>query len=98
LALDTFVNLADMPIKRLWRRKNHRATGARNAGHADSENADTRADSRIRIAFVIQQVSDEVLRVEEGSLYPALHRLELDGIIDSEWAFRPTIAARNITS
>ena len=33
----------------------------------------------------IQQISDEVLRVEEGSLYPALHRLELDGIIDSEW-------------
>ena len=25
------------------------------------------------------------LRVEEGSLYPALHRLELDGVIDSEW-------------
>jgi len=37
------------------------------------------------IAQLIQQVSDEVLRVEEGSLYPALHRLELDGVIDSEW-------------
>src|SRR5258708_3958278 len=37
------------------------------------------------IASVIQQVSDEVLRVEEGSLYPALHRLELEDIIDSEW-------------
>jgi len=33
----------------------------------------------------IQQISDEVLRVEEGSLYPALHRLVLDGVIDSEW-------------
>ena len=33
----------------------------------------------------IQRISDEVLRVEEGSLYPALHRLELDGVIDSEW-------------
>src|ERR1700739_1136790 len=33
----------------------------------------------------IQQISDEALRVEEGSLYPALHRLELDGVIDSEW-------------
>jgi transcriptional regulator len=30
-------------------------------------------------------VSDEVLRVEEGSLYPALHRLEVDGVIASEW-------------
>jgi transcriptional regulator len=37
------------------------------------------------IALQIQQASDEVLRVEEGSLYPALHRLEIDGVIDSEW-------------
>lgn len=37
------------------------------------------------IAQWIQQISDEVLRVEEGSLYPALHRLELNGLIDSEW-------------
>jgi transcriptional regulator len=37
------------------------------------------------IAQFIRQVSDEVLRVEEGSLYPALHRLELDGLIDAEW-------------
>lgn len=37
------------------------------------------------IAQSIQQISDEALRVEEGSLYPALHRLELDGMIDSEW-------------
>ena len=37
------------------------------------------------IAQSIQQVSEDVLRVEEGSLYPALHRLELDGLIDSEW-------------
>ena len=40
---------------------------------------------RYGIAQFIQQLSDEVLRVEEGSLYPALHRLELDGMIDSEW-------------
>jgi len=37
------------------------------------------------IAQSIRLVSEEVLRVEEGSLYPALHRLELDGLIDSEW-------------
>ena len=37
------------------------------------------------IAQSIRQLSDEVLRVEEGSLYPALHRLELDGMVDSEW-------------
>jgi PadR family transcriptional regulator, regulatory protein PadR len=37
------------------------------------------------IAESIRQISEEVLRVEEGSLYPALHRLELDGVVDSEW-------------
>jgi len=34
----------------------------------------------------IQTVSDDLLRVEEGSLYPALHRMEQDGWIRSEWA------------
>jgi PadR family transcriptional regulator PadR len=33
----------------------------------------------------IQQVSGDVLRVNQGSLYPALHRLELQGWIASEW-------------
>lgn len=33
----------------------------------------------------IQSVSDELLRVEEGSLYPALHRMEQQGWIRSEW-------------
>src|SRR3712207_6599099 len=33
----------------------------------------------------IQQLSDEVLRVEEGSLYPALYRIEQQGWIESEW-------------
>jgi transcriptional regulator len=37
------------------------------------------------IAEFIQQTSDEVLRVEEGALYPALHRLELRGWLASEW-------------
>ena len=37
------------------------------------------------IAQQIHLNSGEVLRVEEGSLYPALHRLELDGFLDSEW-------------
>src|ERR1700741_3106888 len=38
-----------------------------------------------RIASTIQQLSDEVLRVEEGSLYPALYRMEEKGLIESEW-------------
>ena len=33
----------------------------------------------------IQQVSRDVLRVNQGSLYPALHRLERQGLIASEW-------------
>ena len=33
------------------------------------------------IAEHIQQVSDDVLKVEEGALYPALHRLELRGLL-----------------
>ena len=37
------------------------------------------------IANRIQQISDEVLQVEEGSLYPALHRMEQEGWIKSEW-------------
>jgi PadR family transcriptional regulator PadR len=37
------------------------------------------------IAEHIRQLSDEVLQVEEGSLYPALQRLQLQGWIDSEW-------------
>jgi PadR family transcriptional regulator len=37
------------------------------------------------IADYLHQISDEVLRIEEGSLYPALHRLEAEGLIESEW-------------
>jgi len=37
------------------------------------------------ITLHIQRISNEVLRVEEGSLYPALHRMEQDGWIVSEW-------------
>jgi PadR family transcriptional regulator, regulatory protein PadR len=40
------------------------------------------------IAMRIHQLSDDALRVEEGSLYPALYRMEEQGLIDSEW--RPT--------
>jgi len=33
----------------------------------------------------IQQISEDVLRVNQGSLYPALHRLEHQGWIKAEW-------------
>jgi transcriptional regulator len=33
----------------------------------------------------IQRVSDDLLRVEEGSLYPALHRMEQAGWVKAEW-------------
>lgn len=37
------------------------------------------------IAQTIQQTSEDVLRVEEGALYPALHRLEVRGLLRSKW-------------
>lgn len=38
------------------------------------------------IARRIQQISREVLQVQQGSLYPALHRLEQQGWIKAHWA------------
>jgi PadR family transcriptional regulator PadR len=37
------------------------------------------------VARWLHDTSDDVLRVEEGALYPALHRLEHRGLIESEW-------------
>lgn len=37
------------------------------------------------IVLHIQRASEELLSVEEGSLYPALHRMEMSGWIRSEW-------------
>ncbi len=37
------------------------------------------------IAEFIERTSEDVLRVEEGALYPALHRLEVRGLLASEW-------------
>ncbi|MBV9403779.1 MAG: PadR family transcriptional regulator, partial [Acidobacteriaceae bacterium] len=37
------------------------------------------------IANAIQRISDDVLRVEEGSLYPALQRMLLKGWVNAEW-------------
>jgi transcriptional regulator len=42
------------------------------------------------IADWIHNVSQETLQVEEGALYPALHRLELKGMLDSEWTVSET--------
>ncbi len=39
----------------------------------------------LAIARRIQADSDDVLQVEEGALYPALHRLERDGLLAAEW-------------
>ena len=37
------------------------------------------------ITLHIQQISKDILRVEEGSLYPALHRMEQAGWVSAEW-------------
>jgi len=41
------------------------------------------------IARIIQQASGDEISIEEGSLYPALQRLELHGWIDGEWGLTP---------
>jgi PadR family transcriptional regulator PadR len=56
------------------------------------------------IADHIREMSGDVLRVEEGSLYPALQRLQVQGLVASEWGhsvnnrraryYRPRDAAR----
>jgi PadR family transcriptional regulator, regulatory protein PadR len=45
----------------------------------------TGANHGYGIALRIHQLSDDELRVEEGSLYPALYRMEAKGLIESEW-------------
>ena len=52
--------------------------------------ASTSAMHGYGIVLHIQRVSDDLLRVEEGSLYPALHRMEQSGLIKSEWALTET--------
>ncbi len=42
------------------------------------------------IVLHIQRASDEMLQVEEGSIYPALHRMEQSGWIRAEWALTET--------
>ena len=42
------------------------------------------------IVLHIQRASEDLLSVEEGSLYPALHRMEQNGWISSEWALTET--------
>jgi len=37
------------------------------------------------VAEWIEQTSQQVLKVEEGALYPALHRLELRGLLSAKW-------------
>ncbi|HEX4229523.1 MAG TPA: PadR family transcriptional regulator [Bryobacteraceae bacterium] len=43
------------------------------------------ANHGFAITSQIQQISDEVLRVEAGSLYPALHRMSEAGLLKAEW-------------
>jgi PadR family transcriptional regulator, regulatory protein PadR len=42
------------------------------------------------IMSAIQDISEDVLRVEEGSLYPALHRMEESGWIRGKWTTKET--------
>lgn len=46
----------------------------------------------------IQQISGEQLAIQQGSLYPALFRLEHSGLLASEWASQRTSARRSFTA
>jgi PadR family transcriptional regulator PadR len=46
------------------------------------------------IMILIEEASDGVLRAEEGSLYPALRRLEQAGLLSAEWILRDGRRAR----
>jgi transcriptional regulator len=45
------------------------------------------------IALRVQQISNEVFQLQQGSLYPALHKLEKDKLLTSEW--KPTDTGRD---
>jgi transcriptional regulator len=44
-----------------------------------------KANHGFGITLHVQTVSDGALRVEEGSLYPALHRMEKEGLVEGQW-------------
>src|SRR5260370_2343735 len=50
------------------------------------------------IVLHIERVSGELLRVEEGSLYPALHRMEQNQWVRSQWALTETNRLANLYS
>src|ERR1043166_6582347 len=41
------------------------------------------------ISKLVRQLSEDVLHINQGSLYPALYRLEERGLIDAEWGISP---------
>lgn len=43
----------------------------------------------LAILHALEESSGEVVQVEEGALYPALHRLERDGLVAGEWGTSP---------
>jgi PadR family transcriptional regulator, regulatory protein PadR len=50
------------------------------------------------IAESIQQTSKDVLQVDEGPLYQALHRMELRGLLDSKWGLSSNNRAPSSTA
>jgi hypothetical protein len=63
----------------------HRRRHRRNRGDVDGRRE---VGGRATTGGAWHQLSDDALRVEEGSLYPALYRMEEQGLIEAEW--RPT--------
>ena len=67
--------------------KNEQTAGS-GAGHARSpsvEDPGARGDERARHQRPLEQISGDVLQVSDGSLYPALHKLEQSGWVTASW-------------
>ena len=62
-----------------------RRAAAGHSRHDDPQHAAAGSATRPRIGVAIRASSDDALRVEHGSLYPALHRFEKQDWSESEW-------------
>jgi PadR family transcriptional regulator, regulatory protein PadR len=60
-------------------------SAARYPGHADPQSCFARPIARLRSLLRIQQISGGQLEIQQRSLYPALYRLEHQGLICSDW-------------
>jgi len=72
------------------------ATSSLGHGDDDPENAETAATSWLRTRQHIKRTSNDLLQIEEGSLYPRLQRLLKAELVKGEWGISSTNRSRSI--